>query len=487
MKLTASVVEAFAGTFLSPLYDEPKPTPDLHRELWGLYCSDHPQCVFAAPRGHAKSTAGTHDYGLAVGLFREQDYIIVLGSTEEMAIDHLGDIAGELRTNDELIQAFGIKGFTTDQKTDIVVEFHDGHQMRYIARGGEQKIRGKKWRGKRPGLILGDDIEDDEQVESVDRRRKFYRWLMRAAKQALRDGGKMRICGTILHEDAALAKLLSHPSWRGACRRAHKSFDDFSNILWPEKFPEERLRAIRQEFIDANDAAGYSQEYLNDPLDNSDAYLRKEDFVPMAEEDRETSKIVCAAADFAISKADSANRTSLTIGGKDLANTLHFLDQRVGRWDALEIIEEMFSVQRAWNPDIFWVEDGQIWLSIKPQIFKAMQAKGIFINFVARRPIRDKASRGRSLQRRMRARATRWDKEASWYPGMEHELLRFTGYNQATLDDQFDSAALLSLGFDDLAEVETEDFMDDKELEDAAEWNRQGVSRQDGRSRVTGY
>src|SRR6266850_7908087 len=127
VKLTADLIEAFAGTFLSPMYDMAKPTPEFHRQIWELYCSDYPQCDVAAPRNHAKSTALTHDYGLAVGLFREQNYIIILGATEEMAIEHLGDIATELRTNEDIIREFGIKGFLTDQKTDIVVEFLDGH------------------------------------------------------------------------------------------------------------------------------------------------------------------------------------------------------------------------------------------------------------------------------------------------------------------------------------------------------------------------
>jgi hypothetical protein len=32
------------------------------------------------------------------------------------------------------------------------------------------------------------------------------------------------------------------------------SFDDFSEILWPEKFPEERLKAIQAEFVNEGDA-----------------------------------------------------------------------------------------------------------------------------------------------------------------------------------------------------------------------------------------
>ena len=74
--LTDELVEAFAGTFLSPLYDNPQPTPDFHRECWGMYCSDAELAAIAAPRAHAKSTALTHDYALATALFREQDYKI---------------------------------------------------------------------------------------------------------------------------------------------------------------------------------------------------------------------------------------------------------------------------------------------------------------------------------------------------------------------------------------------------------------------------
>ncbi len=483
VRLTADLIEAFAGTFLSPLYDEAKPTPPVHRECWELYCSDHPQCAVAAPRNHAKSTALTHDYALAVALFREQNYIIILGATEEMAIEHLGDIASELRSNDDLIREFGIKGFLTEQKTDIVVECTDGYLFRFIARGAEQKIRGKKWMGKRPGLILGDDIEDDEQVESKERRNKFFRWLLRAAKQALRDGGKMRVHGTILHEDSALAKLIRHNSWQTRLYKAHEGFDDFSNILWPEKFPEARLRAIRAEFVDAGDGPGYSQEYLNDPFDTEDAYLRRDDFLPMEDSDFETSKLVCAGWDFAISTKEHRDRTACTIGGKDTANILSIVDQRKGRWDSYQIVEEMFFVQRAWKPEVHFVEKGAIWEGLYPIVVKEMHRQDLWLNIQPLASTKDKAVRGRILQRRHRAHGMRFDKQATWYPDYEYELLRFTGYSEAVADDQFDSTSILCRGFELMAEVEPEDFRTDEEWE----FERADPRVKMGRSTVTGY
>lgn len=486
MKVTAELVESMAGIYLSDRYDTLMPTPEFHRECWRRYCSDSQACATAAPRGHAKSTGLTHDYTLAIVLFREEKYVILIGASEEMAIEHLGDIANELRENDELRQAFKIKNFITDQKTDIIVECEDGYQFRIMARGAEQKIRGKKWRGGRPGLIVGDDLEDDEQVESKERREKFRRWFFRAAKQSLRDGGKIRVHGTILHDDSLLMHLIKNKGWNSRLYRAHESFSNFTNILWPEKFPETRLRAIRQEFINEGDSAGYSQEMLNDPRDNDAAYLRKEQFLPMGEDDHDSFKRLGAGVDFAISKADRANRTSITIGGKDLSNVIHVLDQRAGRLDSLEIIDELFSVQERWQPEVFYVEDGVIWKSIWPMIQQEMLVRDVWMNFQPMKPVNDKAARGRSFQKRMKAGSMRFDKQASWYDEYEDELLRFSVGSEAVQDDQFDSTVWLVRGMEDL-NVESEDQMTEDELAEERQSVMLRKAGHGGRSLVTGY
>lgn len=483
MNLSADLIEGFSGMFLSPMYDNPQPTPQFHREGWELYCSNHERCSIVAPREHAKSSAFTHAYTLAMLLFRVERYALIVSATEKLAIEHLNDIATVLRDNDEVARHFHIAKMETDSKTDIIVRFDDGYECRVLTKSSEQKLRGLKWKGRRPGLIVCDDLEEDEQVENPDRRAKFRRWFNRALLRCRRRGGLVRVHGTILHEDSLLARLQKNASWKCLFYKAHESFDDFSNILWPEQFPESRLRDIRGEFVNDNDETGYAQELLNNPLDEANAYLRRDWFLPMSDEDRESQKLVCCAADFAISKADKANRTSLTAGGMDSENFLHFVGQVVGRWDSFEIVEELFDFAARWNPDVFWVEDGQIWLGLWPMIQKEMQRRGRWINFVPMKSIKDKATRGRSLQRRMRAGGTRWNTEAWWFPAMREELLRFTGHSDATLDDQFDSASLLSRGFDDMS------LLDDDAFTSEDEWamRRQDPRRVEGRSKVTGY
>ncbi len=481
--LSASLIEAFAGVYLSPMYDEPVETPDFHRECWDLYCTAGTFAAVAAPRGHAKSTALTHDFGLATALFRIEDYIVIASATEELAIQHLGDIATELRENEEIQRDFQIDKLVSDAKTDIIVRFKDGHECRFIAKGSGQKMRGIKWRGKRPGLILCDDLEEDEQVENRDRRRKFSRWFYRALVPCLRKGGKIRVHGTILHEDSLLARLMKSKTWTTRLFKAHEAFDDFSAILWPQQFSIERLTKIRDSFIEEGDAAGYSQEYLNDPHDNSEAYLRKDDFLPMRPEDHLAPKRNRVGCDFAVSKADRANRTSFTIGGTKQDNETCIIGQRVGRWATDEWIEEMFTIQERYDPEVFFVEDGVIWKSISPALYREMKLRDKWLNCFPITPVKDKATRGRNFQKRSRAGAVRYDKDAEWYPAYEAECLRFTGFSEAALDDQFDSTAILFKGIDSLPDLEEDDFEDESEVE----MRRQDPRREAGRSSVTGY
>jgi len=279
---------------------------------------------------------------------------------------------------------------------------------------------------------------------------------------------------------------MKNKEWSSRLYKAHAAFDDFTQILWPEKFPEERLRTIRQEFINEGDSAGYSQEYLNDPFDNDEAFLREGDFIPMEEADYMKPKQNGVGVDFAISKSDQANQTAFVVGGKDTENLLHFIDCRVGRWDILEIVNEFFMIQLRYKPYVFFVEDGVIWKAVWPILKSEMIERDIFINVEPILPIKDKKVRGRSLQKRMRVAGCRFDVKAPWYPEFQDELLRFTGNNEAMRDDRYDAAALLAKGFESYGKTEDDDLISDEEAEfyQISEALRGGSG---GRSAVTGY
>ena len=164
---------------------------------------------------HAKSTAGTIAYGLASVLFRASEFILIVSDTESQSSMFLGAIKQELQENEAIGELFGLKKnekgeveFIKDTETDCIVQFQDGHKFRIIAKGAEQKLRGMLWNGKRPDLILVDDLENDELVLNKERRMKLRRWFFSALLPALSVKGKIRMWGTVLHMDALLESLM---------------------------------------------------------------------------------------------------------------------------------------------------------------------------------------------------------------------------------------------------------------------------------------
>jgi hypothetical protein len=145
----------------------------------------------------------------------------------------------------------------------------------------------------------------------------------------------------------------------------------------------------------------------------------------------------------------------------------------------------MFDINDAWKPEVFFVEDGVIWKSLESLISREMRARNKFFVCQPVTSVKDKATRGRSYQKRHRAHVMHFDKKAEWYPAYEMEQLRFTGVSEAILDDQFDSTAIVCVGFDKIAFTEEEDFMSEEELYHHGHGPDKGNS--DGRSAVTGY
>ena len=225
----AELIDSFTKLLLAARYDNPKPIPPFHNEMWELCTSNEPKVAIAAPRGHAKSTAITHAYILAMMLFEVKSFCLLVSDTESQAAEFLGDIKAELNGNDALRKKFKIKKLLKETETNLICLKANGHKFRIQAKGSEQKVRGLKWLGKRPDLIVGDDLENDEIVMNPDRREKFRRWFMNALIPCGSDTCWVRIVGTILHLDAMLMRLLEDDTWKSLFYEAHNP--DFTEIL----------------------------------------------------------------------------------------------------------------------------------------------------------------------------------------------------------------------------------------------------------------
>lgn len=478
--------------YLAWRYDQPKPIPDFHMEMWELCCSEAPQVALAAPRGHAKSTALSFAYALSGLLFEDFVHLLLISANESLAADFLNDLKIELQENEALDKDFGPFKFLKERENEIIVRTPRG-KFRVIVKGAGQRMRGLKWERKRPDMVLCDDLEDDEIVLNEERREKFRRWFYGAVRPIVKSGGRIRLYGTIIHMDSLLQRtmprgdnLLSEPlrdfqkvqkGWLSVKYRAHS--DDYSHILWPAQFPEPKLRQIRAEYAEMGLLDVYGQEYLNNPIDEGTAYFRRQDFRAMKPGDYETLKTYYVGGDFAIGEAKKRAYTTFVVGGVDADRQLHIVDVRRGRWDTLEIIDEMYNIQERWNPEMWRLERENIQKTLKPLLDHENLRRPHWIPYDDKAPTKDKLARARAFQYRMRAGNVRFDKEADWYTDYEEELAHFPKW--PTLDQVDASAWLGDLISEELAapsekELEEEEYQN--LLEDQAEM---------GISMVTGY
>jgi len=348
-------------------------------------------------------------------------------------------------------------------------------------------------------LILGDDLENDEIVLNSERRQKFKRWFYGALIPCLSSNGVIRIVGTILHEDSLLNNLMpsewdrntiieplkiasknKHSAWAAVKYRAHT--EDFKHILWPENYTKEWFIDQRQDFIDRGLSDVYSQEYLNEPIDETVAYFKKSDFISLTNSEKDRAVHYYIAADLAISERETADYSVFVVAAVDEHKMLHVRNVIRERLDGREIVDTIIQLHRIYEPELFGIEEMQVSKAIGPFLREEMIRTGVYVNLAAlKHGGKDKIARARSIQGRMRAHAVKFDKNSDWYPIFEDELCKFPrGRN----DDQVDAFAYIGMMLDSLIEAPTQQEIEEEEYADELQSSGYNAN---GRSNWCGY
>jgi predicted phage terminase large subunit-like protein len=219
------------------------PFSRMHEELFGLLKKATDQRNFrlavAAPRGHAKSTAVSLVYVLWCICYGTEQYIVIISNTADQSVDLLKTIKDELESNPLLIQDFphvteppGLKpGPERWRMNDIITR----NEIKVIALGAGQKIRGRKHKQYRPTLIILDDIENEMDVTSAEQRESKMAWFKKAVLKAGTTAlTNVIVVGTLLHFDSLLSQLLDGRTIPGWTARKYQAVESWSEneSLW---------------------------------------------------------------------------------------------------------------------------------------------------------------------------------------------------------------------------------------------------------------
>lgn len=290
---------AFAATFfpeyvLDEKTGEPSPPAAFHYELYqevedailgrGTYAPDaDPRLrglAAAAPRGHAKSTIISLFAVIWSLVYHHKGFVVLFSDTDAQAEVIGMNIRKEFEENERLRFYFGdMLGLRVGLKWtmkdfQVVHKDETGRvvwQGRVMTRGTGSSVRGFRSRHVRPDLVIGDDLENDEHVESLEMRTWLKEtWWEKAVRPMLHPKyGVIIVVGTILHLDSLLASLLEedHFYWT----RKWTCYKDDGSPMWPERFTLAMLLAEQ-----AHNPVAFASEYLNDPREGTTRAFRPE-------------------------------------------------------------------------------------------------------------------------------------------------------------------------------------------------------------------
>ncbi len=163
-----------------------------------------------APRGHAKSTTFTFKDSIHGAVYGYKHYEIILSDSSDQAEGFLADIKTEFEENAAIREDFGeLEGKVWKAQ---VILLSNGTKIEALGAG--KKIRGRRHKQWRPDLILCDDLENDENVNTSDQRKKLRNWFYKAVSKAGDTYTDIVYIGTLLHFDALLANVANNPSYK---------------------------------------------------------------------------------------------------------------------------------------------------------------------------------------------------------------------------------------------------------------------------------
>jgi len=230
----------------------------IHRQL-RPDMESHRIIELTAYRGAAKTTTVSNLFVLQSVIRKERRFVIIISATDTLARGIFEVIKTELEANHRFAHDHDISVIKSTDN-EIVLRVAD-HLMKIQAAGSGAKIRGVRFLSYRPDLIILDDIENDENVESKTQRDKLYRWLLKTVLKlpSRRGWWNILIVGTILHHDSVLSRFK---------QRAGVLYRNFPLVLnwkrWTLDDPTLDTETLKREYDE--DKESFLQEYQNIPL-----------------------------------------------------------------------------------------------------------------------------------------------------------------------------------------------------------------------------
>jgi len=396
LALRVECIVRFGQYFFTNFF--PVEQADFHREVLANLLEKE-RFVIAAPREHAKSTTVSFLFVLYCIAYQRKKFILLVSDTASQSENFVTDIKEEIETNDDLAVMFGkLEGKNQWTASD----FTTSTGIRVMAKGAGQSLRGVRKKENRPDLVICDDLENDELVNTAQQRNKLFNWFNKVLINVTGRGGQIAIIGTILHYDSVLSRLLINKKdddrWYTHKYQAIWDDGDTKKVLWANWWSLDRLLLRRQDIGEY----AFQSEFLNEPIDESTAIFKRDWVInntfdlkdlPKNDKGEPDIKATFGAIDPAISKTDTADYTAICTVYVASDGFIYVVGAEQHRISLNEQVQKVCQLQELYDYDKFGVETVAYQAGLKQEIDRESRLQNICVPTQKITPTRDKVAR----------------------------------------------------------------------------------------------
>lgn len=439
-----------------------KETPDFHKEILSLLESEKKRIVIAAPRSHAKSTLVDLVYLAWVIIHKKAKFVLLISDTYSQATLFLETLKAEFEGNDRLKSWYGNMVSNKWTEGEIIV---NGIMIKALGAG--MSIRGLKFHESRPDLIIGDDLENDEIVSSLERREKIERWWNGVVIPALdEETGRVIVIGTILHYDSLLAKMLKMDNYQEYDKKIYRVIMN-GQALWPSHLNLDQIEKKKQEYIAKGLGFQFYREYMNDPVSDDNQKFQPEKMLFYKTEELENKLLAnYMLIDRAYSTEKTADFTGIVIISVDRENNWYVRWAERFKENEKDLIEHIFGLEARWKPVKTGIEQKAFEYTLRPYLNDEMKRRNQFFK------IEELKDLGRSKNLRIEGLIPRYESGSIFFLSdqihLREEMERFP---RGEHDDLLDGLSY-GLALAEEPRGEQSNYEDIKELDnlDYREW-----------------
>ena len=377
------------NTFLE---EDNKPA-EAHFQLVDHLLSRHKYKVVMCHRGLGKSTKMIHLilewlYLSKKPNFGEFDYILIIQDSVQMVASTFEQILFLIQDTD-LSNFLDIEKSRLGDDPTIYIKHKETNKKMFLkGRGSGQSLRGTRIFGKRPNIVVLDDIENEKEHLTKDSRDKLKNWFYNVVIPSVNPNKyEFIFIGTPIHEDSLLMNLVGSKEWQTLVLPVAEDFppEDWDKLVtsWKDRFTPKYVKSKFMMYRDAGKERSFYQEYMLEvtPKDDMLFDIKKINKYKLTEFGSNLSKLTYyISVDLAVSEREYADYTAIVVVGVDGSNNWFLVDGYYGRIKPDITIDKIFYYVSKWKPVEVVMEKVAFQLSMKTFIQNEMIKRGKFFN-----------------------------------------------------------------------------------------------------------